>query len=236
VPKSQRNNQASTKPEKVCTDVDGKAHCISKTKATEPDKPPAPAEPAASKVTKGEPGSTVTGGEANGTTINVYNSPSQSGGSSSGGTSSGGSSGTSGSSGTGTETGTGTCGGSGQPSCSVRIDETGTPATASAFSTESFATAATGASTAIDNKMAEGDPLSLWGGLSAIMGVIPVLPYGECQSITFEVWGGRSVTFPGSRGCIGLEKLKTYESYFLYVVTIFSCVLVMLRARAGDKE
>lgn len=237
VPKSQRNNKDAVKPDKVCTDVDGKAHCISRTKTTEPDKPPAPAEPAAGKITKGEPGSTVTGGEANGTTINVYNSPSQSGsGSSSGGSGSGGSSGTSGSSGTGTETGTGSCGGSGQPSCAVRIDETGTPSTASAFSTESYSTATTGAATSIESKMAETDPLSGWGGLSSVMGIIPVLPYGECQSITFEVWGGRSVTFPGQRACVGLEKLKTYEAYFLSVVTIFSCVLVMLRARAGDKE
>lgn len=235
VPKSQRNNKEATKPDKVCTDVDGKAYCISRDKANEPDKPPAPSEPAAGKITKGEPGSKISEGEANGTTINVYNSPSQSG-SSSGGSGSGGSSGTSGSSGTGTETGTGSCGGSGQPSCAVRIDETGTPSTASAFSTESYSTATTGASTSIENKMAETDPLSGWGGLSSVMGIIPVLPYGECQSITFEVWGGRSVTFPGQRACVGLEKLKTYEAYFLYVVTIFSCVLVMLRARAGNKE
>jgi len=251
VPKPQRNNPNSTKPDQVCVDVEGKAHCMSRGSSPTTSSPPAPGGAPAAQITAARPGEGGNIGTATGTTVNVYNgssagSSSSSGGSgsgsSSGGSGSGGSSGSSGAgsggSGSGGTSGGpdpeegGTCGGTGQPVCRVRIDETGVPSTPGAISTEGRDAALDGIGTMAATKLNEPTPIE-GTAFENIRRLLPTFSTGQCQSFTSgAIWAGKSFTFPGVKGCEAFEKLKVWEGYFLILYTIYAC---MLRAISGSK-
>lgn len=179
-----------------------------------------------------------TGGGSSSGSSSGSSTSSSSGGStsSSSGSSSGSSSSSGGSGGSGEDDGGGKCGAPGQPVCAVKIDPTGIPSEAGAISTQALTDAISGAQTGLSDRLSAPDPLLSWGGVSAVMAMIPAMPYASCQSMTFTVWGGKTMTFPGERGCQGLEKLKTFESWLLTVWTIISCVFVLLRPHASSAK
>lgn len=59
-----------------------------------------------------------------------------------------------------------------------------------------------------DSPAAGWDPSSL----------VPEIPEGACESITLTYFG-RSVEFPGTKGCVWIEQLKSILAFCLYVMT-----------------